>query len=154
MLRALLLIASLAFTGAAAAQYKWVDKDGRVQYGDTPPPGVKASPLRPARPPLAQPEPSAKKDGAKKGPLTTAEKDAEFRKRQQEGEQDRVKQAKAQQEAEDRRENCARAQENLRVLESGRVARTDAKGERYYLDDVQLGQETVKARQIVRQSCN
>jgi hypothetical protein len=154
MLRALLLIASLAFAGAAAAQYKWVDKDGRVQYGDTPPPGVKYSPLRRPPPPLSQPEASDKKDDPKKGPLTASEKDAEFRKRRQEAEQDRQKQAKAQQEAEGKRENCARAQESLRGLEGGRVARTDAKGERYFLDDAQLAQETVKARQVAQQWCN
>jgi hypothetical protein len=154
MLRALLLIAGLAFTAAAAAQYKWVDKEGRVQYGDTPPSGVNASPMRRKAPSVSQPETSAKNDDPKKGPLTTAEQDAEFRKRQQEAEKDRQKQAKTQQAAEDKRENCARAQENVRVLEAGRVARTDAKGERYYLDDIQLGQETVKARQEAREWCN
>jgi hypothetical protein len=40
------------------------------------------------------------------------------------------------------------------VLEAGRVARYDSKGERYFLDDSQLAQETVKARQDVRELCN
>jgi uncharacterized protein DUF4124 len=154
MLRALLCIASLAFAGTAAAQYKWVDKDGRVQYGDTPPPGVKVSPMRRSAPPVSQPEASDKKDDAKKGPLTTAEKDADFRKRQQEAGQDREKQAKARQEADDKRENCTRAQQNLRALETGRVARTDAQGERSYLDDAQLQRETAKARQDAQQWCS
>src|SRR5258708_34480787 len=39
MKRLLLILAVLAFSGAASAQaYKWVDKDGKVRYGDTPPP--------------------------------------------------------------------------------------------------------------------
>ena len=154
MRRAVLLIAGLAFTGAAVAQYKWVDKEGRVQYGDAPPAGVNASPMRRSAPSLSQRDAAAKNDDAKKGPLPTAEQDAEFRKRQQEAEKDRQKQAKAQQAAEDKRENCARAQESVRVLEAGRVARTDAKGERYYLDDTQLAQETVRARQEAREWCN
>jgi uncharacterized protein DUF4124 len=162
MPRALVLIAGLMFAGAAAAQYKWVDKDGKVQYGDVPPAGVNAAPMRRKTPPqttYSQPEASDKKDGdkkdnAKKGPLTTAEKDAEFRKRQKEAEQDRQKQAKAEQEAADKRENCARAQESMRGLESGRVARTDSKGETYYLDDAQLKQESVRSRQLVRDWCN
>jgi hypothetical protein len=155
MLRIVFFIAAAAFTGAAAAQYKWVDQNGRVQYGDTPPPGVKYQPLRSSPGPLPQPEASDRKDNSPKGPLTNAEKDAEFRKRKQETEQDRQKQAKAQQEAEDKRDNCARAKEYLRALESGqRVSRTDAKGEPYVMEDAQRSQESAKARQSVQQWCN
>jgi Domain of unknown function (DUF4124) len=147
-------MAGLAFAAAAAAQSKWVDKDGRVTYGDAPPQGVNAQSMR--RTPSGygtQAEASDVKDDAKK-PLTAAEQDAESRKRRQEAEKDREKQAKAEQAAADRRENCARSQENVRALESGRVARTDAQGERYFLDDAQLGQEMVRARQGVREWCN
>jgi hypothetical protein len=155
MLKAIALIAGLAFVGAAAAQSKWVDRDGRVTYGDAPPQGANAQSMRRAPSPYAsQAEaPADKKDEAKK-PLTAAEQDAEFRKRQKEAEKDREKQAKSEQNAADKRENCARAQENVQVLETGRVARYDSKGERYYLDDGQLAQESVKARQAVRDWCN
>jgi hypothetical protein len=34
------------------------------------------------------------------------------------------------------------------------VTRTDAKGERYYLDDAQIAQETARARQSAQQWCN
>ena len=62
--------------------------------------------------------------------------------------------AQAEQEAAAKSENCTRAQESLRTLESGqRIARTDAKGERYYLEDAQIAQETARARQIVKDSC-
>jgi hypothetical protein len=156
MFRALLLIASLAFTGAAAAQsYKWVDKDGKVQYGDTPPAGAAVSVMRRASPSSrSQPEASDRKDDGRKGPIAAAEKDAEFRKRRHAAEQEREKQAKAQQDAADKRENCARAQENMRMLETGRVARTDAKGERYYMNDAQIQQETARARQTAREWCS
>jgi uncharacterized cupin superfamily protein len=146
------------FAGSAAAQSKWVDKDGRVTYGDAPPVGVNAAPMR--RTPVPQAKPSDNsdskdnKDEAKKGPQTAAEQDAAFRKRQQEAEKDREKQAKADSAAAGKRENCARAQDNVRVLESGRVARTDAQGERYYLDDKQLAQESARVRQDVRDWCN
>src|SRR5262245_57314094 len=159
MLRTLVLIAAVAFTGAAAAQSKWVDKDGRVNYGDAPPQGSNATSM--GRAPSgyspsgysAESEASDKKDDAKK-PLSAAEQDAENRKRQKEAEKDREKQAQTEQAAAAKRENCARANENMRVLESGRVARYDSKGERYFLDDSQLAQETVRARQEVRQWCN
>ena len=156
MRRALAFIAGIAFATAAAAQYKWTDKDGRVQYGDTPPPGAKLQAVqRPSsRPGVSRPEGADKKDDSKKGPLTLREKDAQFRKRLQEAEKDREQQAKTQQEATDKRENCSRAQDALRGIQGGRVARTDAQGERYYLDDAQLAQEGARARQAVQQWCN
>jgi hypothetical protein len=143
---------TLAFSAVAMAQqYKWVDGNGKVQYGDTPPPGVQATPVRP--PSGAAAQPAAKAD--KKGPLTPAEQEAEYRKRQLEAGKEREKQAQLAQEAEAKKENCSRAQQNLRTLESGqRIARTDAKGERYYLEDAQIAQETAKARQGVQQWCN
>lgn len=155
MLKAIALIAGLAFAGAAAAQSKWVDKDGRVTYGDAPPQGANATSMRrgPSGYAVESAEAADKKDDAKK-PLTAAEQDAENRKRQKDAEKDREKQAQSEQAAAAKRENCARANENMRVLEAGRVARYDSKGERYFLDDGQIAQETVKARQDVRQWCN
>lgn len=154
MRRTVLLIFSLLFAaGAMAQQYKWVDKDGRVQYGDTPPAGVKGTPVRPPSG-AASPPADPKAEPAKEAPLTQAEKEADFRKRQLEAEKDRQKQAQASQAAEDKRENCSRAQETQRSLETGRVSRTDAKGERYYLDERQIASETARTRQLVQQWCN
>ena len=138
---------------AAAQQYKWVDQNGKTQYGDTPPPGVKAQRLKAPSGPAPAPSAAAKSDkGAKtEKPLTP---EAAYRKRQEEAQKDAEKQAQADQEAANKRDNCARAQEGLRSLESGRVTRTDAKGERYYLDDEQIAKEQARARQIVQQNCN
>src|SRR5258708_22476334 len=86
----LMFAVAIFATAAIAQQYKWVDKNGRTQYGDIPPPGVKATPLRgppaPSSPPEAAAEKGASQDGkaASKGPLTTAEREAEVRKRQKE----------------------------------------------------------------------
>jgi hypothetical protein len=150
MKRILLAAALLVLSGAALSQqYKWTE-NGRVRYGDVPPPGVNATRLRP--PPPGSAPPAA--PGAK-GPLTSAEKDAEFRKRQQEAQKEREKQAQSAEAAAAQRENCARAQEYVRTLESGqRISRTDAKGERYFLDDAQRAQELAKAQQAVQQSCS
>ena len=164
MLRTLLFLSGLAFAAAAAAQSKWVDKDGRVTYGDTPPQGVNAQPMH--RAPALRPyttdtsadkadkvDKGDKKDAAKK-PLTAAEQDAAFRKRQQDAEKERDKQAKSDQAAVAKKENCARAQEYVRTLEGGRVTRTDASGERQFLDDNQIAQESSKARRDVSEWCN
>jgi hypothetical protein len=161
MKKPLLFLAALAFAGAAAAQqFKWVDKDGKVRYGDVPPPGVKATPLRAPSGPAA-PAPAAAAKGAAKdakaapsGPLTPAQQEAEFRKRQAEAEKARDKEAKSAEEARGRQENCRTAQANLRQLESGeRIARTDAKGERYFVEDDQRAAEVGRARKAVGDWC-
>ena len=149
---ALTLAMALSFA-AFAQQYRWVDENGRVQYGDTPPPGVKATPLRaPATPPAA----AAPAAGTKSGKaLTPSEQEAEYRKRQLEARKAADKAAAVDRDSTQNKENCARAQEYLRGLESGqRQARVDSAGERYFLDDAQVAQETAKTRQAVQQLCS
>jgi hypothetical protein len=158
LLRSLLVVAIAACaTSAIAQQYKWVDQNGKTQYGDTPPPGVKATRLRGPSGPAAPPASAASKDakGEPKGPLTPAQQDAEFRKRQKEAEKAQEKEAKGADEAREKRENCANSQEQLRLLESGqRVSRTDAKGERYFIDDEQRAADVARARKNVQQWCS
>jgi hypothetical protein len=165
MKRTCLLIALLlAAAGASAQQYKWVDRNGRVQYGDVPPAGANAVPLRgpSSRAPAAvedkadeKTQDKAEGNGeAKKGPLTPAQQEAEFRKRREEAEKARLKQAEAAEQLSAKKENCTLAQNQLRTMESGqRISRTDASGERYFLDDAQIAQEAAKARQAVQQWC-
>jgi hypothetical protein len=161
MKKTIAFLSILAFACAASAQqYKWVDKDGRVRYGDVPPPGVKAAPLRgpagPASAPAAEAKDAKDKGGkaAAKGPLTPAQQEAEFRKRQAEGEKAREKEAKAAEQARGRQENCQNAQAHLRQLESGqRIAQVDAKGERTFLEDDKRGAEVARARKAVGDWC-
>lgn len=151
MLRILILALSLAFASGAAAQlYRWVDKDGRVRYTDTPPPaGVQGRTLQtPSAPPAAAPE------GDAKAAPSLSEQEQSFRKRRLEAQKEAEKAALAQKEAEAKRQNCARAQEYLRTLESGqRVTRTNAQGEREFIDDATRARETASARQAVRDWC-
>lgn len=150
-----IFLVALAFAGAAQAQlYKWVDKDGRTRYGDTPPPGVKATvmgePASGVAPPSAQ---GAAKD-AKKGPLTPAEQEQEYRKRQQEAKKDSEKQGQESKEKAAKAEDCARSKEYAAALESGqRISRTSPSGERYFMDDDQRAQELAKTRQTTQQVC-
>jgi hypothetical protein len=143
------LVLAAAAGGVFAQQYKWVDQDGRVRYGDVPPPGANATALRPPPPGAATPGSEARKDAARA--LTPEQA---FRKRAEDAQKDREMQAKAEQDAQVKRENCSRAQHALRTLESGqRISRTDSKGERYFLDEAQIAQETAKARESVGQWC-
>ncbi len=138
---------------AGAQMYKWVDQDGKVHFGDTPPPGAKTTTVRaPSSGEAPAAAPAAGKD-AKKGPLTPAEQEQEYRKRQ-------ADERKAAEKADaDRRakaalaDDCARTREYLATLESGaRIQRSNTSGERYYLDDAEIQQEIAKARQSL-QAC-
>src|SRR4029078_10235203 len=157
-----IFLALLFAAGTANAQlYRWVDKDGKVRYGDTPPPGAKTSSIKAPPPGPATPAAAAKdaKDGkdakaAKKGPMTAAEKEQDYRDRQEpakkaaekEAEESRAKAAQA--------DNCNRAKDALRTLQSGeRIARVNTSGERYILSDDQLAQEVAKAQQSVQTAC-
>jgi hypothetical protein len=156
-LLALLFAASVA--GAAQAQIKcWTNAAGKRECGDTPPPGAKVSTVRgtaPAGPAPAPAEKDAAAKDAKKGPLTPAEQEQEFRKRQLEAQKTREKEEQERKDAEVKRQNCEQARAALRTLESGqRIARADERGERYFLDETQIAAEIARARRAVQQSCN
>ena len=63
------VFAAMALFAAAASaqQYKWTDKDGKVRYGDVPPPGVTTTKLKAPSPPpaAAAATPDAKKTAPK-----------------------------------------------------------------------------------------
>jgi hypothetical protein len=149
MPRTLLLLAFAVAAGSAQAQIKCWNEGGKRVCGDTPPAGAKTTTLTtPAAPP---PPAASSKDGK---PLTPAEQEAAFRKRQSDAAKAAEKASAGAMEQAARSENCARARESLRQMESGqRVARTDAKGERYFLNEDQVDQEIQRARQVAQKSC-
>lgn len=158
MRKTLIVLLTAFAAGAAQAQIQcWTTKDGKRACGDTPPAGAKVREVGgPGAAPAAAP---AAKDAAskeaKKGPLTPAEQEQAFRKRQIDAEKAREKEDKERADAATKKESCERAREAQRAMASGqRIARTDAKGERYYLDEAQAAAETAKAQQLVQQWCN
>ena len=147
---AMLFAASTAF----AQMYRWVDKDGKVRYGDTPPPGAKTSTVKAPQSGGAAPDSAPAAKDAKKGPLTPAEQEQEYRKRQEEAAKAGKKTEQEQQAKSEKGEACARTKEYLSTLQSGqRIARTNPSGERYYMSEEQVAQETAKAQQAVQQTC-
>src|SRR5471032_1380626 len=79
--------------GTAQAQaFRWVDKDGKVRYGDSPPPGVKATVMKGVGGAVTAPPPStaAAKDGkgAAKAPVDPAQA---FNERQLKAKEDAAK---------------------------------------------------------------
>ena len=158
MRKILLFLAFSVAAGAAQAQIKCWNQDGKRVCGDTPPPGAKVTTMRGAasgagrtRPPAA-----AREGRARKGPLTPAEQEQEYRKRQAEAQKAAEKQAAEDKNAEAKRYNCAQAREALATLRerAAHHARPIPNGERYFLDDAQIAQELAKARQLVQENCN
>src|SRR5476649_2612882 len=125
MKRLLLFAALIAWSGmASAVVYKWIDAQGKLQYGDRPPDGVHAEVVemlvahaasaRTAPTPAAQPTPSARG-----GAVNPANKDADDKKVVQ------------QDVAQTRDKQCTEAQERYKkLIEGRRLYKTGPDGER------------------------
>ena len=137
-----------------AQVYKWKDAQGRTVISDTPQPGAgKQAPVA-GRPPAGESGANGGEAAASAPPKSWAEKDLEFRQRQQQNRENAEKAAKEKAEAEQRKENCQRAQIQLKEMESGqRISRMKPDGEREYLNDQQRQQEVDRARQSVQSWC-
>jgi cell division protein FtsN len=149
MKRILLCIGCALFAASAfAQQYKWIDKDGKVRYGDIPPPGVQATPLRGPPPAASAPSaPAGKKDDKKLTP------EQAFQKRQKDQREAEEKASKDKQEAEAKRANCEQAQSYARTLATGRVTRANTAGEQVYLNDSEIAREQQRAQQAINDFC-
>jgi type IV secretory pathway VirB10-like protein len=171
MARALLLgLTVFALAGDALAQWAWKDDNGRVVYSDRPPPsGVKSGSIvrQPSNaqtvlPPQQagaaadsqRPATEGRPPAASNAPKTVAEQEMEFRKRQ-------IERAEAEKKAQDEQQRnatkaaeCERAKGYLKAVEDGqRIARTDASGNREFLDDSQRVAEAERARKIMQSTC-
>ena len=143
-------MAILLATATVAAQvYKWVDKDGKVQYTDTPPPAsaTKTEAKRLDTTPAAA---SAASAPAK----SLADRAKDFDKRKTE---DAEKQKKAEvdkKNADITAANCKDATTNLKTLESGRpIVRTTETGDRELLNDDARQADLAKARKAADEFC-
>ena len=159
----LVLAAGTLFTMSAAAEtYKWTDAEGKVHYSDQPPPSnakdpTTVTPRKKTSRSAPPPEDETKPADAKPAPAaakTAQELDAEFRQRKVETAEKEAAQKKLAQEAESKKKNCAQAQANVARLQAGgRIARANDKGETEYLDDAQIAQELLRAREIQDSWC-
>jgi hypothetical protein len=156
-----LLGATLALP--AAAQWKWRDKGGQMQYSDLPPPaGISeqdilqrpGSAQRRANVAAAAAAASAASAPATLAAAKTVEPELEAKRRK--AEQDQAAKTKAEEEkvAAQRAENCTRAKSFMRTLDDGiRISRTNEKGEREFLDDKQRAAETKRTRDVIASDC-
>lgn len=159
----LLLAAAAALVTAplsAQTQWKWRDANGRIQYSDRPPPrsvpdqailGRPGGTTGSAPAPAAAPAPSASAPPAAASAIDPALAE---KRRQAEAAEAAKRKADEDKLARQRQDNCQRAREYLRTLESGiRIARSNAQGDREYLDDTQRQSEAARAREIIDSDC-
>jgi hypothetical protein len=146
MKRFILLAVLMAALPASGQLYKWTDANGRVQYTDTPPSGVKAE--------LVKGRISSVQSNSAGQPETAAEQEQGFRKRQAQAQEDAKKQETIAQRDQEMRLACANARSRVAGLEAGgRQVRFDANGQRQYLDDNQVAQEKAQAQQDASKYC-
>jgi hypothetical protein len=143
MKRLLLFAALIAWSGmASAVVYKWVDAEGKLQYGDTPPDGVHAEVVellipRPASTRSASPTP------ATANASVPASKDSD------------AKKAVAQDVAQVRDKQCAEAQDHYKkMIEGRRLYKTGPDGQRQFMSSEEIDTERLNAKRDVDNICN
>lgn len=155
----------LLLASVAQAQWKWKDGSGRVQYSDTPPPRSvpdkdilqrPAAAARAALPaPTAASAASAPADAAASAPAVGVDADLEKRKREAEAAEAAKRKAEETRIAAEKADNCQRARVYLRTLDDGqRITRTNARGEREFLDDQQRAAERTRTNQAIAKNCS
>lgn len=141
----------------AAAQWKWRDKTGIVQYSDLPPPsGTPDTDIlqRPAPATVGRAAPEASAASAPLLVPRAAEPASAPKPSKAEEEAAAKKQADAQREAQLRLDNCSRAQAQLRALQQGqRMSRINAQGQREFLDDKGRAEETQRTQGVISADC-
>lgn len=166
MLRTLLIGLACAAPLLAAAQWQWIDKDGRKVFSDQSPPAdipaknIIKQPGGRAAPP---PSPAALEAAAAVASAASAasapkvsgkDKELEDKKKQAEAADAAKKKAEDEKIAKARAENCTRAKQAKANFDSGeRIARINAKGEREYLDDATRASESKRVNGIVESEC-
>jgi hypothetical protein len=145
----------------AQAQWKWRDKNGQTQYSDLPPPaGIAESDIlqRPNAAQRAAPAAAVAASGAASGAPALAPKgsDPELEAKRRKAEQEVAAKKKAEDEklAIAKADNCLRAKAQIRTLDSGiRIARTNDKGEREFMDDAARAAEAKRTQDIIASDC-
>jgi hypothetical protein len=152
MKRVLLCAVLVAWSGmASAVVYKWVDAQGKLQYGDRPPDGVHAELVemagnhnsRVTGSPGPAPAPTGGTAPANPAPRPATAQD------------DGTKKSVDDDVAQTRDKQCADAQDRYKKLIEGRkLYKAGADGERQYLSSEEIDSERVNAKRDVDSICN
>lgn len=153
---------------AAAAQWQWVDRDGRKVFSDQAPPPdipdkniVRRAGVPVARhgasptPAAADATPSEPSAPAPSGPKPSGvDKELEEKARKAEEAEKAKQAAEAQKLAKAKADNCGRARQGKATMDSGiRVARVNAQGEREIMDDKARTAEQQRLQSVIDSDC-
>jgi membrane protein involved in colicin uptake len=153
---------------AAAAQWQWVDNQGRRVFSDQPPPpdiapnkilrqpgGQRAAAVpAPAEASVAPTAAAAAAPNAAVPKPSGKDPVLEARRKQAEAVEAARKKEEEDKYAAQLAENCKKARENKAMLDSGvRVARTNDKGEREIMDDAMRAAESKRLQDIIGRDC-
>ncbi len=153
MKRVLLFAALIAWSGmAGAVVYKWLDAQGKVQYGDRPPNGVHAEVVEGlgsrASSSAAQARPS---DAAPAAQRITANPNQN----QPKVDDAAAKKALDEDVAQTRDKQCVEARERYRrLIEGRRIYKTGDNGERQYLSSEEIDSQRLDAKRDIDSTCN
>lgn len=150
---ATVLLALLSLT-VGAQVYRWVDKDGKVQYSDQPPPpgAGKAEATR-----ITSSTPSSGASAAPTAPPKAAPGKAEPGKAPAKGKAEPENAAKAEAEARQKRETaefCQNARGEIRQLQDGyRLSVTSPEGEVRFIEDDERAARIARLQKQVAETC-
>jgi hypothetical protein len=150
MKRLLLFAALIAWSGmASAVVYKWIDAQGKLQYGDRPPDGVNAQVVELLGTHSAA---AARNVPTRSVDSSTAQKPVA---KDPSAKPDEVKQAVDADVAQTREKQCTDAQERYKkLIEGRRIYKTGPDGEREYMTSDQIDTERVNAKRDIDIICN
>jgi len=153
MKRLLLFVALIAWSGlASAVVYKWLDAQGKVQYGDRPPNGVHAEVVEGLGTHSGN---SAPARASETPPAANTSANARVTNRDQPAADDSAKKAVQDDVAQVRAKECAEAQERYRkLIEGRRLFKTGDNGERQYLTSEEIDTQRLDAKRDIDAICN
>lgn len=138
----LIILSLIPCLSAAVTPYKWTDSQGRVHYGDRPPPDQAVEPVK------VQPTHTAT-------PAPPNEQEASAPAADRPQQQDPAAESETAANKKLMQENCQIAQRNLKILSSSgrRVHAMGTDGKPYVLDDKERELQLNEARQHIEQFC-
>lgn len=138
-----LILAGLCTGNAQAEIYKWTDKSGKVHYSDKPSSET------------AQSVPGTGTSiDTSQAIKALAEKEQDYKKRQEEAAKAKEKSDKEAEQARIKRQNCENARKQMSQLQSSqRLYSTSPYGSRVYLDTAARQQALDNAQKVINENC-
>lgn len=146
---------------AHAEIYKWRDKDGSIRYSDIPPPSnIKNEPMlgnkipKPAASATAPVKDATTQNSSTQNTGAPATSDDAAAKRAKDAEAAKKAEDTKKAELKFRQESCAAAKRNQAMYNiGGRIATTDAQGERRFLSEDEIEKGKAEAAQAIEKFC-